>query len=83
MRTSLYTMWMLDSAEGRQTNTKNKKILIIETFCFQDVCYKVRVPNNDKRRDMAEMNLQDYTKAVDTYADSAYRVAYSYTYTKD
>lgn len=28
------------------------------------------------------MNLQDYTKAVDTYADSVYRVAYSYTYTK-
>lgn len=26
------------------------------------------------------MNLQDYTKAVDTYADSVYRVAYSYTY---
>lgn len=31
---------------------------------------------------MAVMNLQDYTKAVDTYADSVYRVAYSYTYTK-
>ncbi len=28
------------------------------------------------------MNLQDYTKAVDAYADSLYRVAYSYTYTK-
>ena len=28
------------------------------------------------------MNLQDYTKAVDTYADMVYRVAYSYTYTK-
>ena len=28
------------------------------------------------------MNLQDYTKAVDTYADCLYRVAYSYTYTK-
>lgn len=28
------------------------------------------------------MNLQDYTKAVDTYADSVYRVAYSYTYTR-
>jgi len=31
---------------------------------------------------MAVMNLQDYTKAVDTYADSVYRVAYSYTYSK-
>jgi len=31
---------------------------------------------------MAIMNLHDYTKAVDTYADSVYRVAYSYTYTK-
>ena len=28
------------------------------------------------------MDLQDYTKAVDVYADSVYRVAYSYTYTK-
>lgn len=28
------------------------------------------------------MNLQDYTRAVDTYADSVYRVAYSYTYIK-
>lgn len=28
------------------------------------------------------MDLQDYTKAVDVYADSVYRVAYSYTYTR-
>lgn len=28
------------------------------------------------------MNLQDYTRAVDAYADSVYRVAYSYTYAK-
>lgn len=28
------------------------------------------------------MDLQAYTKAVDTYADNIYRVAYSYTYTK-
>lgn len=28
------------------------------------------------------MNLQDYAKAVDTYADSVYRLAYSYTYAK-
>ena len=28
------------------------------------------------------MDLQDYTKAVDTYADIVYRIAYSYTYTK-
>ena len=28
------------------------------------------------------MDLQDYTKAVDIYADCVYRVAYSYTYTK-
>ncbi len=28
------------------------------------------------------MDSQDYTKAVDTYADSVYRVAFSYTYLK-
>lgn len=28
------------------------------------------------------MNVQDYTRAIDTYADCVYRVAYSYTYSK-
>ncbi|MDE7208126.1 MAG: RNA polymerase sigma factor [Lachnospiraceae bacterium] len=31
---------------------------------------------------MVSVDLQDYTKAVDTYADIVYRIAYSYTYTK-
>lgn len=28
------------------------------------------------------MNTQDYTKAVDAYADTVYRVAYNYTYSR-
>lgn len=55
---------------------------MIETFCCRDVCYKVRVPDNDKKGERVAMNLQDYTKAVDNYSDSVYRMAYSYTYIK-
>ena len=29
----------------------DKKFKIPEIFCFQDVCYKVGVPNNDRRKE--------------------------------
>lgn len=43
--------------------------------------YIAEGPINQERSNAA-MNMSDYEKAVDTYADNVYRIAYSYTYTK-